>query len=439
VFFSVAGDTNEQSLVQGSTAGGAETVLMKSDVPPYDYLNPMWSPDGSRILTAKWDLSVGIKLWSIKIKNGRREGEPKSKSLGNLPLHGKPAWLNNSDSIAVSASAEGVTQLVQTRVEGFGGPLEMLSLNNEGFGDLDSITCSPEFFHNKCQQELIATKHDDRSQVLVTTLNEDQAHEIPDQGTFTGISWKDDHTLVSQREYGGHLALSAFNADGPPRFDPVVNEKHRVKDPAVTPDGRYLIYSSNQSNGIHLWRIDLKDKNAEPLQLTFGSSVEYQPAISPDGQWIIFTSITHGFETLWRMNINEKVPRQIGKQTARNGSVTVDGRIVCECLLRSGTDWKWRIAILDQDGQLRQEFRDIPIGTPVKWSPDGKSIFYVKEENGTENVWKKSIQDGGPGTRVTQFGEERIFAFALSPDGSRIACLCGHEEAQILRMQLRAK
>src|SRR5262249_3293012 len=119
--------------------------------------------------------------------------------------------------------------------------------------------------------------------------------------------------------------------------------------------------------------------------------------------------------------------------------MAIDGRIVCECLLKSGSDWRWSIAILDKDGQLIQDFPDVPTDTPVKWALDGSILYVKKEKDGTENVWKKSIQDGGPDTQVTQFGEERIFAFALSPDGSRIACLCGHEEAQIFRMLLRAK
>ena len=88
----------------------------------------------------------------------------------------------------------------------------------------------------------------------------------------------------------------------------------------------------------------------------------------------------------------------------------------------------WSIAVLDANTfHPLRFFHDIPAddgAIPVRWSPDGKYLLYVQTVNGVSNIWKQPV-DGGVATQMTHFKEERIFAFALSPDGTALACLRG--------------
>ena len=60
-------------------------------------------------------------------------------------------------------------------------------------------------------------------------------------------------------------------------------------DPAVSPDGRLLAYSSNQTGNLDIW-VRQVDGGGDPIQLTNDPADDTQPDWAPDGQWIAFRS-----------------------------------------------------------------------------------------------------------------------------------------------------
>lgn len=437
-FFSVDGATNRATLTVARTEGGEEVRVDERE--GHLFLSPvvLWSPDGDEVLTATWE-SFDTTLWRIAIKNGKPVGRPKSYHLHNLLFRGKPAWVNGGRSIAVSASIDGASksQIVQISLNGKRRDMSIYSIR-----DLDSITCPQGLGRSACRQDLIAAQEDDTSSVWVESLSDHKPVQLTNPGRFLGITWKDANTLISESENGKNPDLVLINSN---RFnqtlEPHTHDEQWEKDPAVSPDGRFLIYDSNRAGGVHLWRKDLHDPSAEPVRLTAQQSVENQPSISPDGQVVIFTSITDGFQALWRISINGEGLSQIPVHPSRNASVSNNGDIVCEYLDGPQGNQHWVVAIIEHETNKLRLFNDIhlihPNEVPVRWSHDGKSILYVKEYNGIENVWERHVKNGDEDTQFTHFREERIFAFALSPDGERVACVCGHEKySQIVRMQL---
>lgn len=452
---------NAHTLFVGRAEGGPESHLTPEKVPPFPYLHPLWSPDGQSILTAT-RVSDDSNVCRIKIKNGEQVGKPKCQTIYGL-FRGKPAWINNGRSIVVSASRKGLSkpQLLQIYLDG--GDHEITYPDSSKPRDLDSITCPQGIFHPNCPQMLIAASEDDRTDVWIEDLGQRESNDrytyrvTKEAERLYGITWMDNDNVISESERGKFPDLLVTNVN-PNRGDQtqrwITNDPKTESDPVVSPDGRYLVYASNQKGGIHLWRVDLAKPNAAPIQLTSSGSVENQPSISTDSQWVIFTSDESGGQAL------KKVPMQGGKAIsiqgkapgpgyrARNASFSPDGQhILCEYLDLSknpANQLNWTIAILDRDGNVLQQFPEIELfpdidmrTTPARWSKDGKSILYIKKKNGTQNVWTKAIQDGGVESPVTHLGVERIFAFALSPDGARIAYLSGPEPtSQIFQMQL---
>src|SRR5947207_9530194 len=66
-----------------------------------------------------------------------------------------------------------------------------------------------------------------------------------------------------------------------------------------TPDGK-IVYGSRSGVGWDLWRANAD--GTEPRQLTFNSGNNDYPAISPDGRYVVFNSDRRGADHLWRMN-----------------------------------------------------------------------------------------------------------------------------------------
>jgi TolB protein len=91
----------------------------------------------------------------------------------------------------------------------------------------------------------------------------------------------------------------------------------------------------------------------------------------------------------------------------------------------------FRIVPLD-GGNVRQlsapqlSFEDV--FEPLKWSPDGKGLIFIRSENGASNLWLQPVGGGNP-KQLTHFASERIFDFAFSRDGKRLAISRGNDSS----------
>jgi dipeptidyl aminopeptidase/acylaminoacyl peptidase len=91
-------------------------------------------------------------------------------------------------------------------------------------------------------------------------------------------------------EADGWVHLYQVLTDGDPCVEWLTPGSFEVEDATLTPDRHYLLYSSNQSHADsldqdrrHLWRLDLTQPNAAPVELTHGSGIETHPQIAANG------------------------------------------------------------------------------------------------------------------------------------------------------------
>jgi Tol biopolymer transport system component len=144
--------------------------------------------------------------------------------------------------------------------------------------------------------------------------------------------------------------------------------------PTCTADGFTLVYvRCVNHNRCFITRKSIDSGNS--IDLCELGENDYSPALSPDGTKVIFLRKPDG-----------------------------KGR------------YEW--AILPLSGGSPQKLNiQIPIAEALQyaWSPDGKSILYIHEENGAGNIWSAPL-DGNAPRKLTAFDSELIFAFGVSPD-----------------------
>ena len=67
---------------------------------------------------------------------------------------------------------------------------------------------------------------------------------------------------------------------------------HVDERPAVAPDGRSVVFVSNRSGRMNLWRVN--EDGTGLTQLTDGPGPDYRPCVSPDGQQLAYFTSTPG-------------------------------------------------------------------------------------------------------------------------------------------------
>ena len=72
-----------------------------------------------------------------------------------------------------------------------------------------------------------------------------------------------------------------------------------------TPDGRSLVYSKGDAPDQEIWRLD---PGTGPRQLTRGMAPAWSPAMSPDGRVVVFASMRSRLPAVWRIGVGDGEP-----------------------------------------------------------------------------------------------------------------------------------
>ena len=194
--------------------------------------------------------------------------------------------------------------------------------------------------------------------------------------------------------------------------------------PSVSPDGRYIIFSSTRAGMPSLWRMDSDGSNQKPL--TSGQE-DYSPQVSPDGRWILFSSWRSGRSTIWKMPFEGGEPTQLTDRFTYGPTISPDGKLIACTFIDEQPGSPLRIAVLSiEGGQFIKTF-DLPVthsGDVIRWSTDGKAILYMDTRNGVTNLWSQPLE-GGPARQVTDYKADQIFMFDWSRDGKQLALARG--------------
>jgi Tol biopolymer transport system component len=210
-----------------------------------------------------------------------------------------------------------------------------------------------------------------------------------------------------------------------------VTDSHTNWDPAFTPDGRRLLWSSNRGGNFEVWTADTD--GGAPRQVTADGLNAENPTASPDGQWVVYSSGHPEKAGLWKVHPDGTGAVQLVKGRTTLPEVSPDGRHVLYRLFAGRYPAVLRVVRL-QDGraepfEIEIEARRRTTGTlgRARWMPDGRSIAFVgQDEAGASGVF---VQDFAPG-RNTNASRRKLAgfepevaaeSFGISPDAKHLA------------------
>jgi Tol biopolymer transport system component len=196
------------------------------------------------------------------------------------------------------------------------------------------------------------------------------------------------------------------------------------------PDGRIAFWDFNTGQ---IYAID--PDGSDLVQLTHVPHVRTaaDPAWSPDGKRIVFDSDQSGRARLWTMNADGSDPRQLAGDSRRAGDLTPtftpDGRrIVFSRCKRFGEATPCGIFSISSDGSDRRQLTAIhPPPREVfdfrpSVSPDGSRIAFARFNN-NHGIFSQIfvIAAAGSGAHAVTPPKLEGWAPSWSPDGRRIA------------------
>jgi Tol biopolymer transport system component len=194
----------------------------------------------------------------------------------------------------------------------------------------------------------------------------------------------------------------------------------------VSPDGRYVVFTSDLNGERHIWRMNIDGSNL--MQLTKGVGEDY-PHCSPDGRWVYYMKLERGDADrpiIGRVSIDGGELKELTTNFTAYPSVSPDGKMFA-CLRAEGPGpTPWNLAIFPIEGGNPIKIFPQPIQSQtVRWTPDGRGLSYWDNPtSGSSKLWIQPLDGGGP-RLLAEFDADRIFGFDWSQDGKYLACVRG--------------
>ena len=187
-------------------------------------------------------------------------------------------------------------------------------------------------------------------------------------------------------------------------------------NPAISPDGRWLVFCSERNGNPDLFLVDLKNPGT-PRLLLGGAAMEDAPTFSPDGRQLAFVSTREGNADIYVVAFDSR--KKLSYAQAKN----LTGHSRGDFNPAFSPDGKWIAFASDRDGYKASEIYLMKSdgsqvsrltrsagwdGSPA-WARDGKTIYFYSERDGKPRVYRIN-RDGTAPSPLTPKG-----APALSP------------------------
>jgi Tol biopolymer transport system component len=206
--------------------------------------------------------------------------------------------------------------------------------------------------------------------------------------------------------------------------------------PLFSPDGRSLAFVSTRTGGGDLYLLTLA--TGEVTRLTWDDGPEMLDAWSADSRWVYFSSSSldiAGMNDVFRVPVAGGTPMAVSRERYVNeffAAPSPDGAALAFSARGNAFAQWWRRGHSHLDESEIWLLRESDTPQFVKlmargakhlwpmWSGDGRSLYFMSDRSGAENLWVRPVTGGEP-RQLTQFRDGRVLWPSITRDGRTIA------------------
>lgn len=262
--------------------------------------------------------------------------------------------------------------------------------------------------------------------VRIQSVDGNESRGITDGYEPHSLSWSHDGEWIAfvsgnRMFVGGRLgniapsSIWVVSARGGEPVQVTDNEYLNIS-PVWTPDGKYLLYVSNQGGNRDVYQLPIGDSgtpSGSPMRLTAGGLDAHTIHLSTDGKSLAYSVFTK-HANIWSVPIpregpissSEAEPVTTGNQIIEGFDVSLDGKWIAFDSNRSGNQDIYRMPIAGGEPEQLTNHRSDDY-CPA-WSPDGREIAFYSVRNGNRDIFVMSADGRSPQQLTEDPAQERF-------------------------------
>lgn len=250
--------------------------------------------------------------------------------------------------------------------------------------------------------------------------------------------------------FSGDVYVVSLAGGNPTRL---TSDNRGIRGVACTPDGGYIVFSSDREGQTGLWRVratggapervsGVSESAMFPIVLAHGKALLYtrwshdddiwrvplapspqgsasaiklvsvtgdneHPRYSPDGRRIVFTSGASGNRAIWVCDDSGKNPVRLTPADSYSSSPqwSPDGRHIA---FDARPEGNWEVYVVAAEGGAPRRLVAHPAeDSRPSWSSDGRWMYFRSDRSGTNQIWKVPA-NGGEAVQMTRNGAYEV-------------------------------
>jgi len=425
----------DNSIIIADAEGTNERILRTRKYPEVFGDEVSWSPDGKLIavptLTRGATYAGGMAVVDVAAGVETRIPLKEEKLLRISQI----AWVNDGKGLIYTPYAADMGQRYQIRYAAFpGGEIQNVTNDLSSYEDF-SLTAD--------SQTMVAVQREYSMGIWLTPENDFTAAVSINSKTAAddgerGVAWTKDGKIVFVSSEGGAQNIWRMDADGSNPKPLTTDYKVGKMLPTLSIRGDSITYFSRATDpvtkellpGSTFFQMDSDGQNVrrvvEETNLAF-------TAASANEDWVVYTSRADGKFRIWKVPLKGGDAVKLTEVDSISPVISRDGRSVAYFINEKGKPL--RLGIIPIDGGAPLKTIELPVTTNadagIAWNKTGNGVLFVNTLGTTSNIWTQPL-DGARPMPLTAFKEFQIAAFALNPEGNRLAVARGSRNRNIV-------